>query len=146
MKFAIVISDFYPEIAARLLEGAAQTLQKEGVKPNQIAVVHCPGAFEIPLLVQKLAASQKYDSVIALGCVIKGETAHFDVLCQATANALQKIALATGVPVASGILMTKNMEQAMVRSEMEGDHRGSEAAQTAIRMAAVLKENKALWE
>lgn len=138
-RFAIVVADFYQDIAARLLEGALQTLTRAGIARKDIMVHHVPGTFEIPLLVQKAARSGKFDAVIALGCVIRGETAHFDVLCRVTAEALQRIALETGVPVASGVLMTQNMEQAMVRSEREGDHRGIEAAESALRMAALLK-------
>lgn len=135
MKFAIVVSDFNPEITSRLLEGAVATLKKE-----EVTVVHVPGAFEIPLAAKRLAVSKKYEAIVALGCVIRGETVHFDILCNTTPASLQNISLETGVPITSGILMVENEKQALERSGGNVANRGSEAAEAALRMVETLKE------
>lgn len=132
MKFAIVVSDFNPEITSRLLEGAKTVLKEE------VSVFHVPGTFEIPLVAKKLALSKKYDAIVALGCVIRGETIHFDLICRTTLDALQKIALETGVPITSGIVMAENEAQALARSGGDVANRGSEAAAAALQMVKVL--------
>ncbi len=131
-RFAIVVSDFNPEITSRLLEGATAVLK-------EAKVVHVPGTFEIPLAAKKLAASGKYDAIVALGCVIRGETVHFDVICKTTAASLQQISLETGVPITSGILMTENEAQAVARAGGE-INRGKEAAQAALEIVNTLRQ------
>lgn len=132
-KFAIVVSDFNSEITSRLLEGALSVLK-------EAKVVHVPGTYEIPLAVKKLALSKKYDAIIALGCVIRGETIHFEVICRTTADSLQKISLETGVPVTSGIVMAESLSQAQARCGGKVANRGSEAAQAALEMLSTLRE------
>lgn len=132
-KFAIVVSDFNREITSRLLEGALTVLK-------EATVVHVPGAFEIPLVAKRLALTKKYDAIVALGCVIRGDTIHFDVICHTTADSLQKISLETGVPITSGILMAENEEQAMARSGGDVANRGSEAAEAALQLTETLKK------
>lgn len=132
-KFAIAVSDFNSEITSRLLEGALSVLK-------EAKVVHVPGTYEIPLAVKKLALSKKYDAIIALGCVIRGETIHFEVICRTTADSLQKISLETGVPVTSGIVMAESEEQAKARCGGKVANRGSEAAQAALEMLNTLRE------
>lgn len=139
MRIAIVISQFYPEISSALLEGAVATLQEGGVAKESIRTVAVPGTCEIPLVAKKLAESQKWDAIVTLGCVIRGETIHFERICATTLDSLQKISLATGVPITSGILMTENLEQARARSSTKEKHRGIEAAQAALQMAALLQ-------
>ncbi|MBI4124742.1 MAG: 6,7-dimethyl-8-ribityllumazine synthase [Deltaproteobacteria bacterium] len=140
MRIAVVVSDFNAEITSGLLEGAVSTLVKGGVGRESIRTVHVPGAYEIPLAAKKLAEAGRWDAVVALGCVIRGETVHFYRICQATLDSLQKISLETGVPITSGILMCENWEQARVRSSTGNKHRGIEAAQAALQMAALLKD------
>ena len=135
MNFAIVVSDFNQKITARLLEGALTVLKNADI-------VHVPGAFEMPLLAKQLAQTKKYDAIVALGCVIRGDTIHFDVICNTTAASLQKISLETEVPITLGLLMVENEEQAMARSGGNVANRGSEAAQAALQMAKLLKDIK----
>jgi len=142
MNFAIVVSDFNQEITSRLLEGAQATLHKAGVARENVTVTHVPGAFEIPFAAKKMALTKKISAIIALGCVIRGETIHFDVICNTTALSLQQISLETGVPITSGILMAENDEQALARSggDIAGDtvvNRGSEAASAALQMVKI---------
>lgn len=139
MKFAIVVSDFNKEITSPLLEGAMATLKGvDGVSEN-IFVAHVPGTYEIPLVAKKLALTKKYDAIIALGCVIRGETIHFEIICRSTLDALQKISLETGIPITSGIVMAENENQAWERSGGPVANRGSEAARAALQMVEALK-------
>ena len=133
MNFAIVVSDFNKEMTSRLLEGAMAVLKNA-------EVVHAPGVFEIPLLAKRLAQTKKYDAIVALGCVIRGDTIHFDVICNTTAASLQNISLKTEVPITSGILMVENEEQALARSGGNVANRGSEAAEAAVQMAKLFKD------
>ena len=139
MRIAIVVSDFNSEITSSLLEGAVSTLVQGGVAKESIRTIHVPGAYEIPLIAKKMAETKKWDAIVALGCVIRGETVHFDRICEATLNSLQRISLATGVPITSGILMTENWEQALARADAKRKHRGVEAARAALHMTALLK-------
>lgn len=139
MNIAIVVSQFNREITAGLLEGAVSELLKGGVARESIRTLHAPGAYEIPLIAKKLAETKQWDAIVALGCVIRGETVHFDRICETTLDSLQKISLETGVPITSGILMTENWEQARERSAGTEKHRGREAARAALQMAALLK-------
>lgn len=139
-KFAIVVSRFNATFTAKLLEGARQTLLQKGVALENIRVVEVPGAYEIPLAVKKLAVSLEFCAIIALGCVIRGETVHFDMICRSTLDSLQKISLETGIPVTSGILMAENVEQANARCGGRVGNRGAEAALAVLDMASLIKE------
>lgn len=134
MNIAIVVSDFNREITSRLLEGALTTLKEAGVSRENVLVAHVPGTFEIPLVAKRLALSKKYDAIIALGCVIRGETIHFDVICHSTADSLQKISVETEIPITLGIIMAENGGQALERSGGKVANRGSEAALAAVKM------------
>ena len=129
---AIVVSDFNPEITSRLLEGALGVLK-------ETKVVHVPGLYEIPVAAKKLILTKKFDAIVALGCVIRGETIHFDVLCHTIAESLQKIALETGVPITSGIVMAESEKQALARCGGDVANRGSEAAHAAIEIVNTLR-------
>lgn len=138
-KFGMVVSRFHPDLAANLQEGALQTFLKAGISKESVEIFHVPGTFEIPLLVQRLAVSKKFDAIVALGCVIRGETVHFDLICRTTLASLQKISLESGVPVTSGIVMAENPGQAYERCGGKVANRGAEAARAAIEMIQQLK-------
>ena len=138
-KFCIVIARFNDFIGSKLLEGALDTLKRHGVKDENIDVVKVPGAFEIPVIAQKLAQSKKYDAIIALGAVIKGSTPHFDYVSAEVSKGIAQVSLQTGVPVAFGVLTTDNIEQAIERAGTKAGNKGSDAAKTAIEMANLVK-------
>ncbi len=140
LRVAIVVARFNAFITDRLLDGALQTLSQHGGNREQVTVVHVPGAFELPLAVQKLARSGRYDAIVALGAVIRGATPHFDFVAAAAAKGLAAIGLETGVPVGFGVLTTDNVEQAIERAGSKAGNKGEEATLTAIEMANLLKQ------
>ena len=131
-RFAIVAGRFNQEIVDRLLEGALSALEKTGTPRDGVKVVRVPGAFELPLAAQKLATD--CDGVIALGCVIRGETPHFEYVSQAAAQGLERVSLDSGVPVGFGVLTTDNVEQAIARAGGEIGNRGYDTAMAVIEM------------
>jgi len=137
-RFAIVVSRFNKPVTEGLLRGAQGALHEQGAK--NITVFWCPGAFEIPLLAQKLANSGSYDAIITLGAVIKGETYHFEVISDSVVDALQRVALDTNVPVCLGILTPYNANQALYRSDPARGNKGAEAAKAAIEMVRLLRQ------
>ncbi|MBE5666593.1 6,7-dimethyl-8-ribityllumazine synthase [Staphylococcus sp. SS251] len=139
LKIAIVVSRFNDFITGRLLEGAKDTLIRHDVQENNIDVAFVPGAFEIPLVAKKLAASGNYDAVITLGCVIRGATSHYDYVCNEVAKGVSKVNDQTDVPVIFGILTTESIEQAVERAGTKAGNKGAEAAVSAIEMANLLK-------
>src|SRR5699024_1988900 len=139
LKIAIVTAEFNDFITDRLLEGAHKTLLKHGVKDDNIDLVYVPGAFELPLTAKTLAETKKYDSVITLGCVIRGSTTHYDYVCNEAAKGISHAGLSTGVPVIFGVITTENIEQAIDRAGAKVGNKGSEAAVTAIEMAGVIQ-------
>jgi 6,7-dimethyl-8-ribityllumazine synthase len=139
-RFAIVVSRFNPEITDGLLAGARDTLAEAEVRTEDIVVVRVPGAFELPLTAQRLAESGRFDAVICLGCLIKGDTMHFEYIADAAAHGLMEAGLTTGVPVTFGVLTTLTDEQAQVRSRAGDGNKGREAAQAAVEMATLLRE------
>ncbi|HDA2539412.1 TPA: 6,7-dimethyl-8-ribityllumazine synthase [Staphylococcus aureus] len=143
LKVAIVVSRFNDFITGRLLEGAKDTLIRHDVNEDNIDVAFVPGAFEIPLVAKKLAASGNYDAVITLGCVIRGETSHYDYVCNEVAKGVSKVNDQTDVPVIFGILTTESIEQAVERAGTKAGNKGAEAAVSAIEMANLLKSIKA---
>lgn len=138
-RFAIALSRFNSFLTERLLEGALDCFARHGVNPAEITVVRVPGAFEIPLVCQKLALSKQYHAVIGLGAVIRGDTPHFDFVAAEVSKGLAHIGLNTGVPVIFGVLTTDTIEQAEVRSGAKGANKGFEAAMTALEMANLLE-------
>ncbi len=133
--FGIVVSRFNEFITRRLLDAALDCLRRHGVKDNAVDVVYCPGAFEIPIVAQELASSKKYHAVICFGCVIRGETPHFDHVASAATAGITKAALETNIPVIFGVLTTETLEQAIDRAGAKGGNKGWDAAMTAIEMA-----------
>lgn len=139
LKIAIVTSEFNGFITEQLLKGAEHTLLKYGVTASNIDSLHVPGAFELPLAAKKLAETGRYDSVITLGCVIRGATSHYDYVCAEAAKGISNASITTGIPVIFGVITTENIEQAIDRAGVKAGNKGSEAAITAIEMANKLK-------
>ena len=139
LKIAIVTSEFNGFITEQLLKGAEHTLLKYGVTASNIDSLHVPGAFELPLAAKKLAETGRYDSVITLGCVIRGATSHYDYVCAEAAKGISNASITTGIPVIFGVITTENIEQAIDRAGVKVGNKGYEAAITAIEMANKLK-------
>jgi 6,7-dimethyl-8-ribityllumazine synthase len=138
-KFCIILARFNDFIGAKLLSGAIDELKRHGTKEDNIEIVRVPGAFEIPVIAQKVASSKKYCAVITLGAVIKGATPHFDYVSNEVAKGVAQVSLNTGVPVTFGVLTTDNIEQAIERAGTKAGNKGSDAARTAIEMANLMK-------
>ncbi len=143
LRFAVLAARFNEFIVEPLVRGALDTLRRHGVTDKQIDVVRVPGAFEIPLVARKLAASRRYDALIALGAVIRGETPHFDYVAGECASGLSRIALETGVPIAFGVLTTNTVEQAVDRAGGKAGNKGADAALTALETANLLRRLEA---
>ncbi len=138
-KFGIVVSRFNSFISEKLLEGALDSLIRSGATESDIDVVRVPGAFEIPLIAQKFAASQKYDAIICLGVVIRGATPHFDVVVSEVSKGTAQVGLESGVPVLFGVLTTETIEQAIERAGTKAGNKGAEVAIAAIEMANLVE-------
>ena len=139
MRLAIVASRFNDEIVDGLLHGARRAVEKAGIDWSAVPVYRVPGAFEIPLIAKKAAQSGKYDAVIAIGCLIKGETAHFEYISMQTSIGLGLAALETGVPITFGVITVNTDEQAVARSGDNNENKGYEAAMAAIEMVELLR-------
>lgn len=135
---AIVASRFNDTITQRLVDGASDGLRRHGVDADSVDVAWAPGAFELPLVASRLAASGQYDAVITLGAVIRGATGHYDFVAGQCASGVQRVSLDTGVPVIFGVLTTDTIEQAVERSGTKAGNKGFEAAMTAIEMANLM--------
>jgi 6,7-dimethyl-8-ribityllumazine synthase len=131
-RIAIIVSRFNEQVTSGLLAGARAQLRESGVEVPDAAIFEAPGAFEIPLIAQTLARSGRFDGVVCLGCVIKGDTAHFEYISQAASMGLMTASLATGVPLAFGILTTYTDEQAILRSRDDAHNKGREAAAACL--------------
>ena len=139
-RFAIVVSRFNDFITKRLLESALDCLQRHGAAEKMIDVVYCPGAFEIPQVAQTVASAGTYDAVICLGCIIRGETPHFEYISSAVATGISRVALASSIPVIFGVLTTDTLEQAIERAGTKGGNKGWDAALSAIEAADLQKK------
>ncbi len=140
LKFGIVVSRFNDFVTDKLLEGALEGLKRHGGEEKNIDVVRVPGSFEIPLLASKMAASGKYDAIVCLGAVIKGETAHFEYISGEVTRGIGRAMMEHQIPIAFGVLTTYTVEQAVERAGKEMDNKGFEAALTAIEMVCLDKE------
>ena len=140
MRFAIVASRFNEFVTSRLLSGAVDALQRTGATEGDVTIVRVPGSFEIPLAAKKLAQTKKYDAVICLGSLIRGETPHFDYLSSEVTKGIGLVSLESGIPVAFGVLTADSVEQAIDRAGMKSGNKGFEAAMSAIEMANLLKQ------
>lgn len=140
LKVGIVVARFNEFINSKLLDGALDGLKRHGVKEEDIEVAWVPGAFEIPLVAQKMATSNKYQAVICLGTVIRGSTTHYDYVCAEVSKGVAHVGMATGVPTIFGVLTTESIEQAIERAGTKAGNKGFESAVTAIEMANLLKQ------
>lgn len=140
MRFAIVASNFNHEIVEKLVAGANDALRQQGVAENDRELVWVPGAFELPLIAQTMAASKKYAAVICLGAVIRGDTDHYDYVCKAATDGILQAGLTTGVPVLFGVLTCDTDEQALERCGGKHGNKGADVALAAIEMANLLKQ------
>lgn len=139
LKIGVVVGRFNEFITSKLLSGAEDALKRHGVNEEDIDIAWVPGAFEIPLVAQKLANSQRYDAVITLGTVIRGGTPHFDYVCNETAKGVAAASMNSGIPVIFGVLTTDSIEQAIERAGTKAGNKGWEAASGAIEMANLLR-------
>jgi len=140
LRFAIVVSQFNSFITDRLLGGAVDALNGTGAAGEQIEIFSVPGSFEIPLTAKKLAASGRFDSIICIGCVLRGETTHYDYVCSETARGIQLAQLDTGVPMVYCVLTCETLEQAIERAGLKGGNKGYEAGLAAVEMAGLLRK------
>src|SRR5713101_2182542 len=134
-RFGIVVSRFNSFITERLLAAAADALERAGAVSKDVDVVHVPGSFELPLAAKKMAATEKYDALIAIGFVLRGETTHFDYVCSETARGLQLAQMDSGLPIMFCVLTCDTLEQAIDRAGLKGGNKGFEAGLAAIEMA-----------
>ncbi|OGP25106.1 MAG: 6,7-dimethyl-8-ribityllumazine synthase [Deltaproteobacteria bacterium GWC2_56_8] len=142
LKFALVVGRFNDFISGRLLEGALDTILRSGGAEDDVDIVKVPGSYEMPVVAKALAASNRYDAIVCLGCVIRGGTPHFDYVAGEAAKGIAKVALDTGCPVSFGIITADNLEQAIERAGTKSGNKGRDAALTAMEMANLLKTLK----
>ncbi len=140
LKVAIVATRFNDFIVDRLVGGALDYLERHGLEASGITLVRIPGAFELPLICQKLGASQKYDGILALGAVIRGGTPHFDYVCAEASKGIAQAMLASGTPIGFGLLTCDNIEQAIERAGSKGGNKGVEAAAAMLETIRVLEQ------
>ena len=140
LRVAIAASRFNEAIVTRLVDGAVDSLRRHGVDPDAIDLAWAPGAFELPLVAARLAASGSYDAIITLGAVIRGATGHYDLVAGQCAAGVQRAQLDTGVPVIFGVLTTDTIEQAVERAGTKAGNKGFEAASAAIEMANLVAQ------
>ena len=140
LRFGLVVSRFNSFITDRLLNGAVEALRGAGAGEKQIQVAHVPGSFEIPLAAKQMAESRKYDAVITIGCVLRGETSHYDHICSEVARGCQLAQMDTGVPVIFCVLTCDTLEQAIDRAGLKGGNKGFEAGLTAVEMATLSRK------
>lgn len=134
MRFGIVVAEWNPEITFALAEGAVETLKKHGAKDENIQLKYVPGSFELPLGAQLIAENGNFDAIIILGCVIQGETRHFDYICEGVTQGIKDLNLKYSKPFIFGLLTTNNQQQALDRAGGKHGNKGDEAAVTAIKM------------
>jgi 6,7-dimethyl-8-ribityllumazine synthase len=139
LRFAVVAARFNDFVVEPLIRGALDALKRHAASEKQIEIVRVPGAFDMPIVARKLALSRRYDALIALGAVVRGQTPHFDYVAGECASGLARIALESGVPIAFGVLTTDTMEQAVDRAGGKAGNKGADAAMTAIEMANLLR-------
>lgn len=134
LRFGIVVSRFNSFITDRLLQGALDALARAGASNKDVDIVHVPGSFELPLAAKKLAAGGRYDALVAIGCIIRGETSHYDYVCSETARGLQLAQMDTGVAILFCVLTCDTLEQAIDRAGLKGGNKGFEAGLGAVEM------------
>ena len=143
LKVGIVAARFNEFIVSQLVSGALDGLKRHDVKDEDIDIAWVPGAFEIPLIADKMAKSKKYDAVICLGTVIRGATSHYDYVCNEVSKGIAQVSLNTGIPVLFGVVTTENIEQAIERAGTKAGNKGYDCALSAIEMVQLIKEVEA---
>ncbi len=141
-KIGIVLSRWNREITEDLLAGAMRAIVAAGIDESRVLIAYVPGAFEIGLALEQMAASGNFDALVALGCVVRGETTHFEHVSEAAMRAIANVSLRYKIPIGCGVLTTESVEQAIVRSSADDDNKGSEAALAAIEMISVTTQIK----
>ncbi len=139
-RFAVVVSRFNEFITSRMLEGCENALNRHGVPPDRIDVVWVPGSLEIPTAARRIAAQRAADAIICLGCVIRGDTKHYDHVCRETARGIAEVGRRTGVPCIFGVLTCETLEQAIERAGTKMGNAGRSAARAALEMASLMKK------
>ncbi len=139
-KIAIVVSRFNTEVTSGLLKGALAYLAEQGIAVRQEDIKEAPGAFEIPIIAQALVQSGRFDGVVCLGCVVKGETAHFEYISDAASKGLMNVSLDTGIPLTFGILTTYTQDQAIARSVDDAHNKGREAAAACVETITTIRQ------
>lgn len=142
LTFGIVVSRWNDFLTKALLEGAIDAIRRHGGAEESITVAWVPGSFEIPVAIRAMAKSGRYDALIALGCVIRGATTHYDHIASAVTSGLNSLSLETGLPIAFGVLTVESIEQGIERSGSKAGNKGAEAALVAVEMANLLKQLK----
>ena len=143
LRFGIVVSRFNSFITDRLLAAASDALERGGAQNKDVDVVQVPGSFELPLAAKKLADTGKYDALIAIGCILRGETSHYDYVCSETARGLQLAQMDTGLPIIFCVLTCDTLEQAIDRAGLKGGNKGFEAGLAAMEMAQLSRKLRA---
>jgi 6,7-dimethyl-8-ribityllumazine synthase len=139
LRVAIVVGRFNETVTRGLLDGAREGLARLGVDPGAVDIAWTPGSFEVPLVAKRMAQTGRYDAVICLGAVIRGETSHYDFVAGNAASGIARVALDTGVPTVFGIVTTETLEQAINRAGAKAGNKGFDAAMTAVEMATLLR-------
>lgn len=139
-RIAVVVSRWNSQITDNLLKGALAALERQGIADDNIAIYRVPGAFELPLACLKLARSSKVDGIVALGCVIRGDTPHFDYVCSECTRGIGRIALDTGIPLGFGLLTCDTLAQAEARSGDNRENKGEEGVLTVLEMISLLRQ------
>jgi len=143
-RVVVIASRFNEFVVSGLVKGAVAAWEKHGGDPADLAVIRVPGAFELPVIAARLAMSGNYEAIVALGCVIRGDTAHFEYVAGECARGLQNVCTETGIPVIFGVLTTETVEQAVQRAAPGGSNKGGEAMETALEMADLCAKLEAL--
>jgi len=142
LSFGIVVSRWNEFITRALLDGALDALRRHGADESRITVAYVPGSFEIPVALQTMAQSGRYNGLIALGCIIRGATTHYDHIASAVTSGISSVALSSGLPVAFGVITTESIEQAIERAGSKAGNKGAEAALVVVEMADLLRRLK----
>ncbi len=137
LRVGVIVAQFNETVTSRLLDGAREALKRHGVGSDAVTIVRVPGSLELPQAAQRMVRSGRWDALVALGCVIRGETAHFDLVAAETARGIAQVARESGVAIGFGVLTTNDTAQAMARSGGALGNRGSDAVEAALRMASV---------
>jgi 6,7-dimethyl-8-ribityllumazine synthase len=140
LRIGIIVSRWNEFITKALLEGAMDALRRQGGDTSAVTIASVPGSFEIPVAAQAMAQSGKFDAIVALGCIIRGETTHYDHIASAVTNGIASVTMATGVPISFGVVTTESIEQAIERAGSKAGNKGAEAALVAVEMANLLKK------